>query len=108
MKKNRTIGKTRVLEAAAARGLIVRRVETAEGRRWEVSNGKGLRAFYATLVEVWMVVRPAPLRVAEAAPVKLPSEAVADGDLPSPSLSLAPLREAEAAGRGTEIEEEGV
>jgi len=85
MKKNRTIGKTRVMEAAKARGLIVKRVKTAEGRRWEVSNGKGLRALYATLVEVWMVVRPQA--------VKLPEE-------PSP---LTPLPVVE----GNQTEEEG-
>lgn len=85
MKKNRTIGKTRVMEAAAARGLLVKRVMTAEGRRWEISNGKGLRAFYATLVEVWMMVRPQA--------VKLPEE-------PSP---LTPLPVVE----GNQTEEEG-
>lgn len=71
MKKNRTIGKKQVMDAAMGRGLLVRRVKTVEGLRWEVSNGKGLRAFYVTLAEVWSVVRPRPIQLPEEEEVPL-------------------------------------
>lgn len=43
MKKNRTVGKTMVMEAAAARGLrVVRMVDPEDGRRkWRVDDYKG-------------------------------------------------------------------
>lgn len=94
MKKNRTIGKTVVMEAAAARGLrVVRMVDPEDGRRkWRVDDRKGEGVWAMSLADVWFVVGPRP--------VKLPSEAVVDGDSPSP---LTPLPVVE----GNQTEEEG-
>jgi hypothetical protein len=61
MRKSNTIGKTKVENAARERGLFLRRVNTADGRSWEVTNGKSFRAYYPTLESVWNMVRPRPV-----------------------------------------------
>lgn len=70
MKKNRTIGKTVVMEAAAARGLrVVRMVDPEDGRRkWRVDDRKGEGVWAASLADVWFVVKPAPVKLPEEEP----------------------------------------
>lgn len=79
MKKNRTIGKRQVMDAARELGMRVIRMTNPENgqRQWRIDNYKGLAIWRDALWEVWLVVMPRPIQMPEDEAVTTEEEVMA-------------------------------